>query len=43
MCGDMSPFHHMPSLLGAEVSTGTTLPVMSVILYFYIFKLMIGD
>jgi hypothetical protein len=36
MCGDMSPLHRMPSVLGAEVSTGTTLPTMSFILYFYI-------
>jgi len=40
MCGDMSPLHHMHSLLVAEVSTGTTLPFMSVILYFYIIQVI---
>jgi len=40
MCGDMSPLHHVPSLLGAEVSTGITLPFMSFILYFYIIQVI---
>ena len=40
MCGDMCPLHHMSSLLGAEVSKGTTLPFMFVILYCYIIQVI---